>query len=898
MTDNEERTGRRGERRPQRGKRESRSERAPADRNAVPTLRYGVDNNFPTFKKKMSVAALEAYKDLGRLFDTNEYYEPPVVDESEYDLLEDPHGLNLSEYKDARKARNRRIDGMKNDRAGLFAYLLMHLSNESLDAVKLRDDWEAANEGKDPLELWLLIEATHRVGVTSRIPAVLKSESRRAYQAVAQSTYESIVRFKERFDDLLANYKDQRNPEMEEADIAMDFYRALDNSRYAAFKTNLVNGINSGAVVQPGSLNEMYTQAAAYLIPTKPQHAGTHKTAFATTADKSYRNEDRRGGVYSGGKGAGNRRGNNGDRAPYKAPGDEKEPKRSNNPHEGRDCWGCGERGHVLRNCPELETAEDNGPPAGSVHMTIGAVEYNSDGYDSDGPPPLTYGSESESDSDGYDSDGPSSLACDSECDSEPDSEGESEGEFEASRESSDEEDKGMKPRVQPHGCDKKTSGSTLEQVIGCVAYQTAPKTTQWYEVLLDNQANISVVHPRLLKNIRRSAKPVKVSGLSGGHAIDIELVGHLDGFFDVLAYHAGAANVLCMADVEDKYDITYDPGHSYTVHMEHEDMVFYRRNKIYVGDMREWETYRSEPRGQVMVTTIAQNEQKLTARELKRVTAARKFIKTAGYPTLKEAVHLVSDGNLLNCDVTANDIRMTFEVDTVSGITPAMAKGKTVKGHPPRLQTDDSIKSEVVKQQLYTDVMHVNDQKFLLSVAEPLHLTLCTPIDRESTHALGMALQEHLDTLREKGFNPIRVHCDPQSSLAALSGRFPGTEIDVQGAGDHLSVVDIKIRRVKELIRCVHADLPWPLPQHIVPDLAKYAVTRLNIRRTAAAVNDVAPRVAFTGRKIRVSRELGLAFGDYCEVPDPKVVGEGTKSRRATTDRTESCIALHPCSN
>ncbi len=58
------------------------------------------------------------------------------------------------------------------------------------------------------LILWLMIEITHRVGTTSRIPAMLKSESRRAYQQCAQSRFESIVTFKERFDSLLENYEE------------------------------------------------------------------------------------------------------------------------------------------------------------------------------------------------------------------------------------------------------------------------------------------------------------------------------------------------------------------------------------------------------------------------------------------------------------------------------------------------------------------------------------------------------------------------------------------------------------------------------------------------------------------------------------------------------------------
>ena len=443
----------------------------------------------------------------------------------------------------------------------------------------------------------------------------------------------------------------------------------------------------------------------------------------------------------------------------------------------------------------------------------------------------------------------------------------------------------------------KDTTYRLVSKSEGGKVYLTGPKTTKWYEVLLDNQANTSIVHPRLLHSIRRTPRPSTVGGLSG-HTVSIDLIGHLHGFFDVLCHHDVAANVLCMGDVEDMYDITYEPGYAITVHMGEQDMVFYRRDKIYVGDMREWETHRKEPEGVAMVTTVTANEAKLTTRDLKRARAARDFVKAAGYPTLKEAVRLVQDGNLLECRVTARDIRLAFEVDTVDGVYPSMAKGKTANGHPPRLPTDDSIKMDEVKQQLYTDVMHVMGAKFLISVAEPLHVTLCTPVDRESTHELGTALQEHLDTLRGKGFNPVRVHCDPQSSLAALQGRFPGTEIDVQGAGDHLAIIDNKIRRVKEMIRCIHCDLPWPLPDDRVPDLVAYAVSRANLRRTAAAVDNVAPRVAMTGRKIRASRELGLAFGDYCEVADPKVAGVDQKSRQAGVDRTESCIALHPFSN
>ena len=112
----------------------------------------------------------------------------------------------------------------------------------------------------------------------------------------------------------------------------------------------------------------------------------------------------------------------------------------------------------------------------------------------------------------------------------------------------------------------------------------------------------------------------------------------------------------------------------------------------------------------------------------------------------------------------------------------------------------------------------------------------------------------------------------DPQRSLVALQGKFPGITIDVSGAGDHLPKVDAKIRRVKELYRSVKAGLPYELPKARARDLMTYSVSRINVRRTSAHNNNICPRVRFTGKKIMFKREFQCGFGDYVEAYDPKV--------------------------
>ena len=160
--------------------------------------------------------------------------------------------------------------------------------------------------------------------------------------------------------------------------------------------------------------------------------------------------------------------------------------------------------------------------------------------------------------------------------------------------------------------------------------------------------------------------------------------------------------------------------------------------------------------------------------------------------------------------------------------------------------------------------------------------------ITSESTNQLGLGLQGHINNLRSRGFNPTVVYTDPGSGFRSLTTAFPGTLIDISGAGDYVAKVDAKIRRIKELYRSVKNGLPWKLPNILVKDLVAYAVARLNIFRTTALTQNVCPTVLFIGLKVNYKKELELAFGDYCEVYD------GTDN--TSKSRSIPCIALFPC--
>lgn len=94
--------------------------------------------------------------------------------------------------------------------------------------------------------------------------------------------------------------------------------------------------------------------------------------------------------------------------------------------------------------------------------------------------------------------------------------------------------------------------------------------------------------------------------------------------------------------------------------------------------------------------------------------------------------------------------------------------RGKQTNKKVSRQYADPELKAEQQKEQrLYTDIFSVRQQSFMLTLAEPLGLTIVTSLENETTDQLGLAL-------------------DPQPGFKALRGKITGMEIDVAGAGDH----------------------------------------------------------------------------------------------------------------
>jgi hypothetical protein len=126
----------------------------------------------------------------------------------------------------------------------------------------------------------------------------------------------------------------------------MDFFRGLDNARYATFKTDYINGLTSKAVDPPKDLNEIYLLANQWLKPKAT--TSSFASTFSTTLDRVDEENDR-----------GRRRGK-------KQPGGKKLTDKNtdgtnNNSNRNKDkkraCFICNEEGHFANECPQRKQA-------------------------------------------------------------------------------------------------------------------------------------------------------------------------------------------------------------------------------------------------------------------------------------------------------------------------------------------------------------------------------------------------------------------------------------------------------------------------------------------------------------------------------------------------------------
>jgi hypothetical protein len=330
----------------------------------IPMLKYGKGNNFFQFQQALYKRALKDYGDLAKLLTLNKYYVPEIqlpdftsagASTIEIDLVK------TELVKDFAK----QVGRMRADRPKLYGLILEYMSVESRDEVAREPDYEVWSIATDPEKLWQAIVRMHKVDCVSNISQVKKLTARKAYQNIRQGAFESLSQYSERFRETYHSYKNTANAatpvDIKEEEQAMDFFHGLDNARYAAFKSNMLNGWAAEAFNPPGTINQIFRIAATWVKPV-PRGDGGTAVSYVTLEDDAKgkaRKKEQQKKQQAKKQAAATVVVTAADEVTTEE-GDQKLPPKDRSNYK---CWSCGEKGHLANSklCPNQKKKNGNG---------------------------------------------------------------------------------------------------------------------------------------------------------------------------------------------------------------------------------------------------------------------------------------------------------------------------------------------------------------------------------------------------------------------------------------------------------------------------------------------------------------------------------------------------------
>ena len=286
--------------------------------------------------------------------------------------------------------------------------------------------------------------------------------------------------------------------------------------------------------------------------------------------------------------------------------------------------------------------------------------------------------------------------------------------------------------------------------------------------------------------------------------------------------------------------------------------------------------------------STVKANRLKYTKREVKRADEAMKLRRRLSFPADETITKLQT---IINIPTTRKDLVRSVDI---YGKDRHSIRGKGTKRKTKTIYMESIYKPSAVEQHLNIDIFFIEGEGYLISVLTPLDYIMITRIKNRTTEALRAAVYHHLATAESEDYEVTHILCDGEKGFAAFFNelRTAGYLINPAGPGQHVPIVERKIRLVKERVRAYLQSIPYQLMFSLLRYLVEYVTLMLNFEPNSKREDPTSPFELFRGLKIDYKKQLRISFGDYAESHDPHITSNTMQSR------TDPCIALIPLLN
>ena len=286
---------------------------------------------------------------------------------------------------------------------------------------------------------------------------------------------------------------------------------------------------------------------------------------------------------------------------------------------------------------------------------------------------------------------------------------------------------------------------------------------------------------------------------------------------------------------------------------------------------------------------TVQENKLKYTKRQVKKAEEAAQVRRRLFFPS-DEAIPKLSSIN--NIPVTRQDVIRSIDI---FGRDKNAIRGKLTDTKTKTIPLEPVWKHNDQPQFLSVDLFFIDGDGYMISVMSPLDHTAVVHIKNRTTAVLRGALLKILAKIDQQHYEVSYILTDNEGGMAALFVELEqaGYGINPAGAGDHVPIVERKIRTVKERVRAYLQSIPYTLMFSLLRYLVEFCVISINLLPDDQREDSTSPYEAFTGMKVDYAKQLRMSFGDYAECKNPN-----RKPANGPKPRTDPCIALLPMLN
>ena len=260
--------------------------------------------------------------------------------------------------------------------------------------------------------------------------------------------------------------------------------------------------------------------------------------------------------------------------------------------------------------------------------------------------------------------------------------------------------------------------------------------------------------------------------------------------------------------------------------------------------------------------------------------------------PGIRKFMFDLDNGAILNCPFTSQDFKIALDIyknDIGAVRGRALCKKQDPLPRAIKPYISDSLLEHYRNVRLFTDVLYVNQVRFLVTISEYIILQTSAYLENQ----LGITMLRELKNVIEMYLNNnfsvegIKADLEFQSIKDDLD-----TDMNIVDMDAHVHPIERSNRTVKEHIRCsVQGLLFRCLPKGIIIGLVIYSIQNLNHLPIESGISKyMSPLTFVIGAPRPDYNAMELEFGEYVKIYEDNGFQTNSNNTRGTP-----AIALYP---